>query len=64
MSINLLRWPPEVDGLMSEQSTGGPGLLPQQGTYCVNTSGGKSPACLLKTLSVVSFDHLREYLVK
>ena len=64
MPIFFLRWSPEITGVSSEQSTGGPGLLPHQGIYCVNTSGGKSPACLLKTLSVVSFDHFREYLVK
>ena len=51
MPIFFLRWSPEITGVSSEQSTGGPCMLP----HCVNTSGGKFQACLLYTPS-----HLRE----
>ena len=53
MPMFILRWSPDVADVISEQSAGGPCMLP----HCVNTSGRKFQACLLYTSS-----HLREYI--
>ena len=46
ITVFLLRRSPYVV-VKIEQSTGCPGLLPPKGIHRVNTSGGKSLACLL-----------------